>query len=213
MWAITEEYDLAIVDYDRAVELGMDHASVYNNRGISRVDKKQYDLAIADFEKAIEKDPLEFMAYSNKEIASRLKATSAQPKPKNYLSVDLNAADGEAYEIRGISFLDIGEFRPAIEDFTHAIKLKPNNAEAYCFRGFAFSCEGEYYRAIMDYDKAIVLEPTYGEPYYNKAMAYRRKGKHINALECFDVDQASIANAEQRDSLVRPWSFPPLARE
>ena len=62
--------------------------------------------------------------------------------------MDLKPTDGEAYEIRGISFLDIGEFRLAIEDFTRAIKLKPNNAEVYCFRGFAFSCEGEYYSAI-----------------------------------------------------------------
>ena len=172
----------------------MDRASVFNNRGIARVDNKQYDLAMADFDRAIQRDPQEFLAYSNKEIARRLKAKEAQPKPENDPFVGLNPADAEAYEIRGLSSLDIGEYRQAIEDFTYAIRLKPNNAESYCYRGFAYSCEGEYYRAMMDYDKAIALEPTFGEPYYNKAMALRRKGQHIRAIEYFDQAISLVPN-------------------
>ena len=74
LWAIVEDYSLSILNYNRAIELGIDDTSVYNNRGISLVDVGEYDMAIADFEHALELDPENTIACSNLEIARRLKA-------------------------------------------------------------------------------------------------------------------------------------------
>jgi TonB family protein len=57
------EYDTAITDYNRAIELNPKEAAVYFSRGLAHFNKQSYTPAIADFDKVIELDPKEAMAY------------------------------------------------------------------------------------------------------------------------------------------------------
>jgi TonB family protein len=57
------EYDAAIVDYNKAIELNQKEPSVYFSRGLAHFNKQSYTTAIADFDKVIELDPKEGMAY------------------------------------------------------------------------------------------------------------------------------------------------------
>ena len=52
-----KEYEGAIKDYDKAIELDPNFAPAYHNRGIAKYELKQYSEAIADYDKAIELDP------------------------------------------------------------------------------------------------------------------------------------------------------------
>jgi tetratricopeptide (TPR) repeat protein len=56
---ILGQYDRAITDYNKAIELNPQYAMAYQNRGSSYFKKGQYDLAIADFEMVlrISRDP------------------------------------------------------------------------------------------------------------------------------------------------------------
>lgn len=60
------EYDLAINDYGKAIELNPKDTSVYMNRGLAHYNKKNYDLATADYDKAIELSPKDSMLYFNR---------------------------------------------------------------------------------------------------------------------------------------------------
>ncbi len=57
------EYDAAITDYNKAIELNQKEPSIYFSRGLAHFNKQSYTLAIADFDKVIELDPKEAMAY------------------------------------------------------------------------------------------------------------------------------------------------------
>ena len=57
------EYDTAITDYNKAIELNQKEPSVYFSRGLAHFNKQSYTTAIADFDKVIELDPKEAMAY------------------------------------------------------------------------------------------------------------------------------------------------------
>lgn len=57
------EYDTAITDYNRAIELNPKEAAVFFSRGLAHYNKQSYSLAIVDFDKVIELDPKEAMAY------------------------------------------------------------------------------------------------------------------------------------------------------
>jgi len=48
------EYDLAIKDYSKAIELKPDYADAYYNRGLACVKKGEYDRAKEDFQRACE---------------------------------------------------------------------------------------------------------------------------------------------------------------
>ena len=64
------------------------------------------------------------------------------------------------------------ELDSAVEGYTKAIALDPQDAEAYGNRGHAYYDKGDYDRAIADYDQAIALDPQDAEAYYNRGVAY-----------------------------------------
>ena len=47
------QYDKAISDYTKAIELNPKHADIYYSRGLARNKMGQYDKAISDFTEAI----------------------------------------------------------------------------------------------------------------------------------------------------------------
>ncbi len=68
-YADQEQWDEAIVQYTKAIELDPELALAYNNRGWAYNETGQWDLAIADCNKAIELDPELAMAYYNRGTA------------------------------------------------------------------------------------------------------------------------------------------------
>ena len=71
----------------------------------------------------------------------------------------------------------------AIEAYSYAIDLNPNNAAAYNNRGIAHDDKGEVDKAIKDYNKAIKLNPNYVYAYNNRGVAYRNKNKYDCAIK------------------------------
>ena len=51
------QYDLAISDFNKALDINPRDAEAYCNRGIAYREKGQYDQAISDYTKAIELNP------------------------------------------------------------------------------------------------------------------------------------------------------------
>ena len=60
------DYDRAIADHTRAIELDPKYVSAYNNRGFAYGSKGDYNRAIADYTRAIELDPNYALAYDNR---------------------------------------------------------------------------------------------------------------------------------------------------
>ena len=75
----------------------------------------------------------------------------------------------------------------AIEAYSYAIDLNPNNAAAYNNQGIAHDDKGEVDKAIKDYNKAIKLNPNYVYAYNNRGIAYRRKGEIERAIEDYNT--------------------------
>ena len=63
------EYEKAIKDYSKAIELNPISAEAYNNRGTAYRELKQWERAIEDYNKAIELNPNYTEAYWNRGIA------------------------------------------------------------------------------------------------------------------------------------------------
>jgi TonB family protein len=89
------EYDSAVNDYNKAIELNPKDEVAYLNRGRAYHNKTNYDLAIADFDKAIEINPKDLSAYLNRGDAFEKKG-SAQQAIGDYKKVVELDANNEA---------------------------------------------------------------------------------------------------------------------
>ena len=65
----------------------------------------------------------------------------------------------EAYSFRADTYYVKGDFQLAIEDYSKAIDISPNNEEFYFWRGRSKYNLNDYENAIIDFDKAIELNP------------------------------------------------------
>ncbi|MBN2572497.1 MAG: tetratricopeptide repeat protein [Ignavibacteriales bacterium] len=74
------------------------------------------------------------------------------------------------------------DYTGAIEDFTKATEINPDNADAYYYRAFAKDNLMDYPAAIEDYSKAIKLNPNYTEAYYNRGFAKYYLGNYEEAI-------------------------------
>jgi len=92
-------------------------------------------------------------------------------------------AEGVAYGLRGLAYLDRGDIAHAIADLNQAIALAPDFAPAYQNRGNAWYARGNYGQALADYDTAIKLDPNSSSPYVNRAAVRRDLGYVDGALE------------------------------
>lgn len=70
-YSSVHDYDRAIADYTKAIELKPDYAEAYNDRGFAYYlrAKPDYDHAIADYTRAIELRPNYPKAYNNRGVA------------------------------------------------------------------------------------------------------------------------------------------------
>lgn len=85
-----DTYNLAIEDYDKAIELNSSFALAYRNRGVTHEKEDKIDLAINDYSKVVELNPNSSLAYSDLARAYRNKRAT-DLAIKNYrIAVELN---------------------------------------------------------------------------------------------------------------------------
>ena len=182
------EYDRAIEDLNKAIELGSNNAIDYNTRGTVYGEKGEYDRAIEDFDTAIELKPDFAKAYSNRGLAYQGKGAYDRAVEDCSKAIELDPNNAAAYNNRGLAYQGKREYDRTIEDLNKAIKLDPENAIVYTNRGLAYSGKGEHDRALEDLNKAIELKPDFAKAYSNRGLAYSGKGEHARAIE--DLNKA-----------------------
>ena len=193
----SEEYENAIVSYDKAIKQKTDYADAYYNRGVTYGKLGESEKAIADYSKAIELKPDYAKAYNNRgctydDLGESEKAIADYSK-----AVELKPDYADAYYNRGCANSKLGESEKAIADYSKAIELKPGYAEAYYNRGYTYDDLGESEKAIADYSKAIELKPDYAEAYNNRGTTYSRIGESEKAIADYSkAIELKLDNAE-----------------
>ena len=224
------DYDRAIAEYDEAIKHRPDFVAAFLNRGNAYANKGQYDRALQDIDRAIALMPnyaRDDRRLVDRKMGQEKKRAAADPRLCQQVELASSMATCLAliqsrdetresrartfFNTRGKRYLEIEQYRRAIQDFDRAIELDPKDAEAFDGRGRAHVAQGENEAAIADYDKAIALKPDPAEAHFGRGIAGFLAGR----FEAASADLATSAAARPGgavDPTLPLWLFLAHAR-
>jgi tetratricopeptide (TPR) repeat protein len=130
-YKVKGEYDLALRDYDQAIQLDPNSASHYNNRGIIYRLKHDYDRAIADYDEAIWLKTNYVAAYYNRALAYVDKGYYGRALGDFGVVLQFNPKNALALYARGWMLLKKGDTEAGNADIAAAKAINPNIAEQF----------------------------------------------------------------------------------
>ena len=150
------EWEKAISDFTKAIELDSEFSIAYSNRGAAYYNKGKLYCAIGDFGEVINLTPEDALAYYNRGVVYQDKGELDKAISDFTKAIELNPEYAEGYSNRGNAYCEKGEMDKAIADYSEAIVLKPKVAESYYTRGEAWLRIGKWEEAQRDLTAAIL---------------------------------------------------------
>jgi len=193
-----EEYDKAIADFSRALELNRDYAEGYNNRGLVYHKKGEYDKAVSDYSEAIKINPECLKAYLNRGQLYRVNKEYGKAASDFRRVIEIAPLDTTGYFYLAHTDLTLGKKEESIAIYNKILEIDPENAEAYYNLGVISADKGNKKQAIVLFNKALEVDPWYtpafdkliqfyaGEKDEGKLMALYKKAV-ANKLDNFDA--------------------------
>ncbi len=198
-------YELAIADLSRAIELDPEHIRPYSERAYAYLQVGDMDGAIADMSKVIELEPDYAYGYTMRGIIYQEWGEYELAIADFTNAAEIETDNASHYMDRGHAYLLLGDvesakedynragslepklnlYSVAIDDFTNVIELSPDNVELYIGRAYFYRLLREYEQAIEDYTKAIELDPNNGAFYRGRAWGYFEMGEYELAIADF----------------------------
>lgn len=191
------QYDRAIEDYNAAIKLKSDYALAFNNRGLSYQNKGDYNRAIADFDEALRFNPGYERAINNRAKAVKVRdeqMSGGLPGDFGQLRALCNSdasSDEETirgcggviaasthvtpadlaitYNNRGYAHNRQAHYDKAVEDYSQAIRLKPDYVLAMNNRGLSYLNQSDYANALDSFEQALKISPEYKKAIDNRA--------------------------------------------
>lgn len=87
------------------------------------------------------------------------------------------------YIHRGMAFFGESNYDKALEDFTAAIQLEPDNPRIYFYRGVVQRFRKDLNGALLDLNRSLELDPYHFDSLYNRAQVYFSLGNYVQAAE------------------------------
>lgn len=124
------DFDSAIEDYTKALDLNSSYLGAYNGRGLAKSHQGNFDGAIADFSAAIKLKPAFTEAYFNRGNAALLQGNMDMAIADFSKVIELKPDHGLAYFHRGLARDCETNYDGATGDYAKAQELLAGNSEA-----------------------------------------------------------------------------------
>ncbi len=183
-----KKYKNAIVKFNKALKLNLEHVRAYYKRGRTKYKLDDYKGAIDDYTSAIKLNLEHARAYYNRGIAKYDINDYANAINDYTHAIKIDPKDADFYNSRGVAKFRLSEskynsddvekalhlYQEAIDDWTQTINIDPEDATAYYNRGIVKSKLGDiesesgdskraqrlYHEGIVDYGKSVQLKYT-----------------------------------------------------
>ncbi len=156
-----EQYDNALDDYSKALELLPSASYSYKRRGFIYYKINEYEEAIADLNKAVELNPDDSSNVTW--IAPSLVAQCPDQTFRDGIidlagkAIELTSGSAGSYCARARIYASLSEYDKSAADYDKALQIDPQYAFAYWARASLRANKGDVDAAIADYQKAVGL--------------------------------------------------------
>ncbi len=153
------EYQQAVDEFSKLIQLAPDNADAYKNRGVSYMKQEKFDSAIQDFETAKRLFPELKGLYSNLGVAWYYKKEYEKAIENYDLEIEMAPENHVAYFNRALCLAELGRTGQALSDLEHTLKLNPDFYWALCYQADLLAQEGKDLQAVEAYEAAVALDP------------------------------------------------------
>ncbi|WP_024882258.1 F0F1 ATP synthase subunit A [Methylosinus sp. LW3] len=159
-YRVKGDFDRAIADLDKALQLAPKSASALLDRASIHQARGDLDRAIADYDKGLQVDPKVAAAYSGRAKAYRDKSDLDKALADFDEAVELDPESVSFRLDRAALHLARDDFDQAIADYTIVVERAPRLAEALLGRASAYRGKQDIERAKQDLEAALKLDPN-----------------------------------------------------
>jgi tetratricopeptide (TPR) repeat protein len=100
-------------------------------------------------------------------------------------SIEINPRLSEAYNTRGISYIELKDYHKALLDLSQAIEIAPQYSNYFYNRGMAYRHLGDIQKSVDDFSESINLDTARSEPYHCRGHAFLEKGDALKSIDDF----------------------------
>ena len=197
--------DKAIIELNKSIKIAQ-ISDYYRELGHCYDIKKDYESAISSFKIVIQNDKMSdnldtsHLAESFYKLGSQMNAISQFDKAINNFDSAIKYAPNlsVAYNDKGVSFLNKGDYKEALPFFEKTIALDPKCEKAYMNMGCVYSNTNQYEKAFEYFNKAIELDSTDTQTYYFMSITYKHAGNTFKAKEYFEKATNSFGEVSEK---------------
>ncbi len=207
-YAVIGQYEKAVQDFSRAIELKPDYANAWFNRAEIRYELGQFKEAANDYSQAIRLKPNDDGAYTSRGHAYFQLGQFSQALADYNQAVRLASDSAEAYVNRGDAYRSLSQWPQAAEDYRRAIRLDEKSGRAYQSAGWLMAtCPDARYRnpemAIQAAERAVQLEGRQDHRILDTlAAAYANAGRFDDAQKTLE-EALPLATSDAESALLQ----------
>ncbi len=183
MYMKLQDYQQALVNLDRALELDTQDALSYNWRGVCYRDLQIYQQAITDLNHALELDPKLAQAYFQRGSIYLWLKDIEQAIDDFDCSWKLDPKDVNNGWMTEWTKMCVKRPDPGLVERLEAIAaVNPQCYEAYVCRGVVLLLRQRFEEALAELEMAIPLKPQVPDAYFWKGIVYASLGQDEEAM-------------------------------
>jgi len=176
------------------INLELDKALDYSEKGLELFSEKKYDKAIEAFVESIKLDPNNAFVWNYKGLVLFRKKKYDEAIEAFDESIKLDPDNALVWNYKGLALFRKKKYDEAIESFDESIRLDTNYAWVRNNKGLVLYNQQKYDDAIEAFDESIRLDPKYAWAWYHKGSALEELKKYDEAIIAFEESTALDQN-------------------
>ncbi len=176
------QFDEAIAEFQKALELEPDNVDAQRNLGTAYFDQGKWEKAVVAYERAIEIDPNWDEAYGELAAVYAKLGRLEEAVAAGEKAIELIPDEASAHLNLGVAYKNQGQIDKAIIEYEKAIELDPDLSMPHYNLGIIYSGQGRLDEAVAEWEETIKLAPDDVMAHSNLGLAYYEQGRLDEAV-------------------------------